>query len=156
MRIGEVAEMAGVNVRTLRYYEQIGLLEAPQRRNSGYREYAADTVAEVLFIKKVQDLGFSLKEIEEFIRLRKEDESVCRSAWAFAQTKLEVIKEKIQSLTALQTSLESLVESCAPSPLTGECTLIEECSPDSRSEIPKEYRPAEPSRTLLDRARGGN
>ena len=67
MWIGETAREAGVNAQTLRYYERRGLLPRPNRRGSGYREYSADAVQVVRFIKRAQELGFSLDEIEELI-----------------------------------------------------------------------------------------
>src|SRR5207244_6106668 len=70
MRIGAAAELAGVNVQTLRYYERRGLLPRPPRRDSGYREFPDEAVRLVRFIKRAQDLGFSLDEVEELIRLR--------------------------------------------------------------------------------------
>ena len=70
MRIGTAAEQAGVNVQTLRYYERRGLLPRPLRRLSGYREFPDDAVRIVRFIKRAQDLGFTLDEVEELITLR--------------------------------------------------------------------------------------
>src|SRR5437660_4648971 len=71
MWIGEAAEQAGVKVQTLRYYERRGLLPRTPRRASGYREYEADAVRMVRFIKRAQELGFSLDEVEELLRLRR-------------------------------------------------------------------------------------
>src|SRR4029453_16136340 len=70
MRSGAGAEQAGVNVQTLRYYERRGLLPRTPRRDSGYREFPADAVRIVRFIKRAQDLGFTLDEVEELLRLR--------------------------------------------------------------------------------------
>lgn len=70
MRIGDVATRAGVNTQTLRYYERRGILGGPKRSASGYREYPTDTVRLVRFIKRAQELGFTLTEIEELITLR--------------------------------------------------------------------------------------
>lgn len=70
MWMSEAAQQAGVNVQTIRYYERRGLLPSPRRRTSGYRELPPDTVRRVRFIKRAQDLGFSLDEIAELLRLR--------------------------------------------------------------------------------------
>src|SRR5260370_39379593 len=67
MRTGEVAAEAGVNVQTLRYYERRGILAKPKRAPSGYREYAPDAVRLIRFIKRAQQLGFTLEEIEELL-----------------------------------------------------------------------------------------
>jgi len=72
LRIGEVAGRAGVNVQTLRFYERRGLLPEPPRRASGYREYAPESVRRVRFIKRAQELGFTLAEVEELLRLRED------------------------------------------------------------------------------------
>ena len=72
MWISEAAEQAGVNVQTLRYYERRGLLPKPPRQTSGYREFPDDAVRVVRFIKRAQELGFSLNEVEELLRLRRQ------------------------------------------------------------------------------------
>ena len=71
MRIGEVARHADVNVQTLRFYERHGLLPAARRQPSGYRQYSADTVRLVRFIKRAKELGFSLRDVKELIELRR-------------------------------------------------------------------------------------
>jgi DNA-binding transcriptional MerR regulator len=73
VRIGEVAEQAGVNVETLRYYERRGLLPEPPRGEGGHREYGADAIRFVRAVKEAQSLGFSLAEIEEYLRLARRD-----------------------------------------------------------------------------------
>jgi DNA-binding transcriptional MerR regulator len=70
MLIGQVAAAAAVNVQTLRYYERVGLLPRPARRASGYRTYTRDTVQRVRFIKRAQELGFTLGEIADLLAQR--------------------------------------------------------------------------------------
>ena len=77
LRTGEVAARAGVNVQTLRYYERRGLLKKPGRRASGYREYSPDAVRLIRFIKRAQELGFTLTEIEDLLRLRSDQTAKC-------------------------------------------------------------------------------
>jgi len=77
LRTGEVAAQAGVNVQTLRYYERRGLLKEPARRASGYREYPPDSIGLIRFIKRAQELGFTLTEIEDPLRLRNDQETAC-------------------------------------------------------------------------------
>jgi MerR family mercuric resistance operon transcriptional regulator len=77
LRIGQVATLAGVNIQTLRYYERRGLVREPERRHSGYREYPPDTVALIRFIKRAQDLGFSLREVADLLHLREDRQSSC-------------------------------------------------------------------------------
>lgn len=70
LTIGQLAKQAQVNVETIRYYERRGLVPEPPRRESGYRQYSPDTVARIKFIKRVQELEFSLREIAELLSLR--------------------------------------------------------------------------------------
>jgi DNA-binding transcriptional MerR regulator len=70
LTIGQIARQAEVGVETLRFYERQGLLEAPARKESGYRQYTADVVARLGFIKRAKELGFTLMEIGELLALR--------------------------------------------------------------------------------------
>ena len=112
LRIGEVAGRAGVNVQTLRFYERRGLLPEPPRRASGYREYAPESVRRVRFIKRAQELGFTLAEVEELLRLREDPRIPCREVRATAETKIADIEEKMRRLRAMRAALAALVESC--------------------------------------------
>src|SRR5919199_2861825 len=101
MRIGEVAERAGVNVETLRYYERRGLLPEPPRREGGHREYGADTVRFVRAVKEAQSLGFSLAEIEEYLRLTRRDP---RTA---AELSRERLADKLDDVDAAMAALRT-------------------------------------------------
>lgn len=108
MRIGEVAAEAGVNVQTLRYYERRGLLEPPPRTPSGYRIYAMDTVRLVRFIKRVQELGFSLTDVEDLLSLR---DAPAPDTAEVAQQKLEGVRARIRDLQAMDAALTHLIAS---------------------------------------------
>ena len=125
MRIGEVARQAGVNVQTLRYYERRGLLREPARRSSGYREYPPHTVRLIRFIKRAQELGFTLAEIEELLRLRSDQRTSCAEVRSAAIAKMEDIEGKIRSLQAMKRALGVLVRSCAGNGLIRECPILE-------------------------------
>ena len=77
MRIGELAERVGVNPKTIRYYEAIGLLPTPDRLPSGYREYTDDDVERLRFVRTAQRLGLSLSEIAEILGFRERGERPC-------------------------------------------------------------------------------
>ena len=77
LTIGQVAAAAGVNIQTIRYYERRGLLATPRRTASGYRQYTGDAVNRIRFIKHAQELGFSLKEIQELLALRVRHAAAC-------------------------------------------------------------------------------
>src|SRR6059036_1826289 len=94
LKIGEVAAQAGVSIQTLRYYERRGILEAPARRPSGYRDYPSDTVRVVRFIKRAQELGFTLTEVEELLRLRQDRTATCAEVRKAATSKIENIDQK--------------------------------------------------------------
>lgn len=112
MWISEAALEAGVNVQTLRYYERRGLLPRPHRRASGYREYESDAVHVVRFIKRAQELGFSLDDVEELIRLRGVNRGERHKVRAIAERKIGDIDRKLQQLGALRAVLTSLVAAC--------------------------------------------
>lgn len=110
--IGEVAYRAGVSVQTVRYYERLGILPRARRRASGYREFEPDAVALVRFIKRAQELGFTLRELCEVTRLRQSRRTDCASVREKVSEKLTLIDEKIQSLSAIREELVGLLESC--------------------------------------------
>jgi Cu(I)-responsive transcriptional regulator len=112
MKIGQAAARAGVNIQTLRYYERRGLLPRQPRRESGYREMADDAVRIVRFVKRAQALGFSLDEIEDLLRLRRDRGSDRRRVRAVAATRLRHVDHKIAQLKAMRDALAHLIHSC--------------------------------------------
>ena len=123
--IGQVAARAGVNVQTLRYYEKRGILGRPLRTASGYRKYPAETVRVIRFIKRAQDLGFSLEEIEDLLRLRTMkgiDKSKVRDV---AAAKVTEIDEKLRRLSSVRSALVQLVETCTCQLGVVPCPILE-------------------------------
>lgn len=125
MTIGEVADRSDVNVQTIRYYERRGLLPAPPRSSSGYRQYDAHNVVRIRFIKRAQALGFSLNDISELLDLRIDPSSNCEEVLAHAEIKLRDIDEKIEALRRMRRSLDSLAGACRDRRTTGECPILE-------------------------------
>lgn len=125
LRIGQVAKAAGVNIETIRYYERCGLLADPGRRESGYRAYPPEAVARVRFIKRGQQLGFTLREIAELLTLRVDDTSACDQVRAQAETKLAEIDARIADLLRIRHALAMLAAACAHGGPTGECPLLD-------------------------------
>ncbi len=125
MRIGQVASAASVNIQTLRYYERRGLLLEPERTPAGHREYPEDAVRRVRFIKRAQELGFTLNEIEELLRLRDDRSASCREVRAAARSKMEDVDRKIASLRAMRRALAILERSCTSDGSTRECPILE-------------------------------
>lgn len=127
MKIGEVAARAGVNIDTLRYYERRGLLAAPKRAaGSNYREYREDTVPLVRFIKRAQELGFTLSEIEELVSLRNGGKGMRRTkVRTLAEAKMNDIDRKLIQLQAIRSALFNLLESCACGAGTLTCPILQ-------------------------------
>ena len=124
MRIGAAAEQAGVNVQTLRYYERRGLLPRPPRRTSGYREFPDEAVRVVRFVKRAQDLGFTLDEIEELLRLRSDKRRDRARVRSVATRRVLDIDRRIAELQAMRHALSHLVHCCEEGS-TLECPIIE-------------------------------
>ncbi|MEV4619209.1 MerR family transcriptional regulator [Asanoa sp. NPDC049573] len=119
LRTGEVAERAGVNIQTLRYYERRGLLARPARSIGGHRIYPADTVALLGVIKAAQRLGFTLDEVAELVeagRRRHPSKSLRRRA----SDKIVEIDSKIADLTAMRGALSAVV--------AAECDSLTNCT----------------------------
>jgi len=133
MKIGEVADRGGVNLQTIRYYEREGLLPQPPRLPSGYRVYTQPTVRRVRFIKRAQELGFTLSEIRELLSLRLDHERDRSEVRAIAEAKVSDIAEKIRTLTAMKEALVRLTEHCSGHGPASECPILE--SLDSDEEI---------------------
>lgn len=125
MRTGEVAEAAGVNIQTLRYYERRGLLTEPPRRHSGYRMYASDAVRVVRFVKRAQELGFTLAEVEVLLAMSAGGPENCDAAHDMAMQKLGELGAKIASLKAMRSSLQRLAATCELQRSERECPIIE-------------------------------
>ncbi len=125
LKTGEVANQAGVNVETLRYYERRGILKEPHRGQSGYREYPVEAVHVVRFIKRAQELGFSLNECEELLLLRDDDSRACADVRDAALTKVDDIDAKIRDLRRMKKALARLVESCTGEVSTRDCPILE-------------------------------
>ncbi len=112
LKTGELAKRAGVNVETLRFYERKGLLPEPPRRESGYREYPEESVTRIRFIKRAQELGFSLDEVHELLALRVKAETPCAGIKDFAAKKIQDVQRKIADLKAIERALTKLTAAC--------------------------------------------
>jgi MerR family mercuric resistance operon transcriptional regulator len=131
MRIGTAAERAGVNVQTLRYYERRGLLQRPPRRTSGYREFPDEAVRVVRFVKRAQDLGFTLDEVEELLQLRNHKRRDRARVQAVAERRVHQIEQKIAELQAVKKALSHLLHCCREGS-TLECPIIEALDGEGR------------------------
>jgi MerR family mercuric resistance operon transcriptional regulator len=125
MTIGQVARHVGIGVETVRFYERKGLLDAPPRRESGYRQYAPDVIRRLQFIKRAKELGFSLKEITELLSLRVDPETTCGEVKQRAEAKMADIDAKLRDLRRMQEALAKLVAACSGSSPTSHCPILD-------------------------------
>lgn len=109
MRIGQLAEATGVSTDTIRYYEKIGLLPAPQRRQSGYREYPSGAGNRLRVIRNAVQLGFPLTEIAKVLRVRDSGGAPCRQVRDYAQHVVGEMEQRIAQLTAERQSMLEMI-----------------------------------------------
>jgi MerR family mercuric resistance operon transcriptional regulator len=113
MRIGQLAAAAGVSVQAVRYYERRGLLKRLAReRPSGYRDYTAESVEAVRLIKRLQGVGFTLREVGQFIGLLERPRHDPAETRAVALAKVSAMDEQIVRLRAMRGALNTLLKSC--------------------------------------------
>ena len=105
LSIGELARQSNVNIETIRYYERRGLLPEPPRNKSGHRQYSQEAVKRTDFIKRCQNLGFSLKEVTEILELRITPISTCADMKLRVGEKLTDVDKKIQELVHIRDAL---------------------------------------------------
>ena len=132
LKIGDVAAGGGVNLQTIRYYEREGLLPKPPRLASGYRMFPEQTVHRVRFIKRAQELGFSLAEIRDLLSIRVDPKKDCSDVQRLAKAKVADIEEKIRTLRSMKRVLRRLSELCRGSGPSSECPILE--SIDAKAE----------------------
>ena len=122
LTIGRLAQAAGVNVETIRYYHRRGLVDEPYKPPGGHRRYAPLAVSRVRFIKRAQQLGFTLEEVTQLLRL--EDGKSCRETRLLAQQKLTLIDERIADLARMRRTLKMLIAECAKDQSAHSCPII--------------------------------
>jgi MerR family copper efflux transcriptional regulator len=130
MTIGRLAKSAGVNVDTIRYYERNGLIPAPLRRASGYREYDAADVSRLRFILRAKDLGFTLAEIGELISLSADRD--IEGVKQRAESRLAQVEHKINELERVRSGLRTLIDACPGHGDFERCPIIAALSEEER------------------------
>ena len=108
MRIGEAAAAAGTTTKTLRFYEERGLLPQVGRTNSGYRQYTPATVNRLKFIRRSKDAGLGLAQISEILRIRDSGSAPCAQVCDQLTQQLHALDRQIAELTALRTTVAEL------------------------------------------------
>jgi len=122
LSIGSLAKAADVNVETIRYYQRRGLVDEPSKPLGGHRRYTALAAARVRFIKRAQQLGFTLEEIKELLLL--EDGQSCLEARMLAERKLRLIEKRVADLNCIRRSLKGLIAECVEGKRPRSCPII--------------------------------
>lgn len=151
--ISKAASEAGVGVETIRFYERQGLIEQPPKPSgSGVRRYSPETVERIRFIKEAQQIGFSLREVQELLALRADPAADCSDVREQAIAKRADIRRKIDQLRQIDAALETLIASCPGSGGLQCCSIMDALTLRSRradarsaaapveTEIPKRRR----------------
>lgn len=124
MQIGQLARQAGVAVDTVRYYERCGLLAAPSRRPSGYRMYRDQDLERLRFIRRGKDLGFTLDEVRELLRLNADPGSQRSQVRALVANRLAEVERQIDALHGVRDTLADLAASCSGQGPVAGCPII--------------------------------
>ena len=133
LSIGELALRTGVKVPTIRYYEQTGLLDAPERSEGNQRRYTRTELERLAFIKHARDLGLPIGAIRELIRLSDHPDRPCADADRIAREHLQSVRERIARLKRLESELERIASGCEADHV-GECYVISALSDHSLCE----------------------
>ncbi len=137
--IGTAARQAGVNVETIRFYERSGLIEQPPK-GQGYRQYTPELVARVRFIRQAQDIGFSLREIEELLALEAGPNADCGEVRARARTKVDEVDRKLAELERVRAALKAVIAGCPGEGGLHGCSILKALRDAAESESQGESR----------------
>ena len=125
LTISQVAKRGGVNIQTIRYYERQGLLTPISRTDAAYRIFSAESVRRIRFIKRAQELGFSLKEIKDLLSLRIDAHTTQADIRIRTQAKIADVEQKILHLQAIHASLLRMAEDCSGCGSLKDCPILE-------------------------------
>lgn len=125
LTIGQVARLAGVGVETVRFYERQGLIKEPNRKPSGYRQYAGEALSRLHFIRRAKELGFSLKEVRELLALGSDSAATSADVKRRAEAKIADIEARIRDLQRTRGVLRKLADACPGHGPLDECPILE-------------------------------
>ncbi|MFH1261995.1 MAG: MerR family DNA-binding protein [Pseudomonadota bacterium] len=124
--IGDLAKQSGVGVETVRFYERKGIIRKPSK-GTGYRQYAPDDSRRIEFVKRAQELGFTLKEIKELLELNVSPRGTCGDLKTTADAKLVEVEAKIRDLKRIRASLRKLSATVEARDLSATCCRVLDC-----------------------------
>lgn len=113
MKIGEVAKVTGASTKTIRFYEEAGLLPEPQRTLGGHRDYDANIADRLTFIRQCQAAGMTLQEVRQILTIHDQGESPCSHVRALLAERLDLVRAQIAELVTLETHLDALLDRAA-------------------------------------------
>ncbi len=126
LTIGRAARKAGVGVETIRFYQRRGLIRQPAKPDGiGFRHYPEETVQRIRFIRQAQDIGFSLREINELLSMRADPGADCADVREQATAKLQEVERKIARLEEIRAALEELIAACPGRGALRACSILE-------------------------------
>jgi Cu(I)-responsive transcriptional regulator len=128
--IGQLASQTGAKAETIRYYERIGVMPEPARSSGNYRAYSEEHVRRLAFIRRCRDLGFTLEQVRELLRLSDQRDRPCDEVDAIARQHLAAVEGKIADLSRLADELRHLSNQCGGGSIS-ECRVIEALGPPS-------------------------
>lgn len=121
----KLAKEGGVNVETIRYYERHGLLPKAPRTASGYRQFSKDHAIRLRFIRRAQELGFTLREVKELLAIRVRPASSCADVRRKAEAKIADVDQRIRHLQAIREALIEMTATCAGRGPVTNCSILE-------------------------------
>jgi Cu(I)-responsive transcriptional regulator len=130
MTIGDLARATDVKVVTIRYYEQAGLLPVPPRTEGNYRTYKPEHLRRLQFIRRLRDLGFTLEQVRDLLRLASDRNEPCDEVDRITHEHLADVEEKIRDLRKLASELRRLSRCCKGGGHIADCRIIEALAPE--------------------------
>jgi DNA-binding transcriptional MerR regulator len=143
LKIGDLANRTGTNPPTIRFYESIGLLPAPGRRDSGQRTYGDEDVKRLTFIRRAREFGFSIGQVRSLVSLMQDRGRSCTEARDLAQEHLTAVRAKLAELKALERSIVTFVINCDTTCVGGpgpECVILEELAEPAHRNNPRDVQ----------------
>lgn len=144
LSIGQLATETGVKVVTIRYYEQIGLMPVTPRTVGNYRAYTNEHLHRLRFIRRCRDLGFTLDQVRDLLRLSSERADSCDEVDRITKQHLKTVEDKLADLKRLAVELRRISKCCRGGLLIAECRIIEALSHEERRSQQRGALSAEP------------
>ncbi|TWX73896.1 MerR family transcriptional regulator [Colwellia sp. C1TZA3] len=123
MKINQLAKLTNVLSKTIRYYEEVGLLPKASRNSNGYRKYSPADVERLIFIRRCRELQIPLEQIKILIQVQVDRTSSCREVDLLIEEQLEKVRKTISELSLLESTLHALAKSCS-NDIVGECEIL--------------------------------